>query len=157
MNNEPFVVQSHDVQLNAEYTQWIHEIKQKYRSTQIKAAVKVNAEQLMFNWTLGRDLVVKKAEEKWGAGIVEQVSIDLKSEFPSAKGFSTTNLWNMKKWYLFYSNNLQQLVGESLNDINAEHLNQIGNNSSAKLQQAVGEIDLPTIFTFVQYQLIILR
>ncbi|MBP5707329.1 MAG: DUF1016 family protein, partial [Spirochaetales bacterium] len=76
---------------------------------------------------------------------------DLKSEFPSAKGFSTTNLWNMKKWYLFYSNNLQQLVGESLNDINAEHLNQIGNNSSAKLQQAVGEIDLPAIFTFVPW------
>ncbi len=30
-------------------------------------------------------------------GIVEQVSLDLQSELPNAKGFSTTNLWHMKK------------------------------------------------------------
>ncbi|MBR4174755.1 MAG: DUF1016 domain-containing protein, partial [Lachnospiraceae bacterium] len=45
--------------------------------SQIKAAVKVNSEQLLFNWQLGRDLVVRKAEEKWGTGIVNQVSLDL--------------------------------------------------------------------------------
>ena len=43
-----------------------------------------------------------KVDEKWGAGVVEQVSLDLQNEFPAAKGFSTTNLWNMKKWYLFF-------------------------------------------------------
>ena len=37
--------------------------------------------------------------------------------FPKPKGFSARNLWNMKKWYLFYSSNeaegkLQQLVAE---------------------------------------------
>ena len=74
-----------------------------YRTTQIKAAIKVNSQQLLFNWQLGRDLVVRKAEEKWGNGIVEQVSLDLQAEFPQAKGFSTTNLWYMKKWYLFYT------------------------------------------------------
>lgn len=36
----------------------------------IKAAVKVNTERLYFNWQLGRDLVERKAEEKWGKGIV---------------------------------------------------------------------------------------
>ena len=49
--------------------------------------MKVNSEQLLFNWQLGRDLVVRKAEEKWGSGIVEQVSLDLKAKFPNAKGF----------------------------------------------------------------------
>jgi len=34
------------------------------------------------NWQMGRDLVQKKAEERWGAGVVEQVSLDLKREFP---------------------------------------------------------------------------
>ena len=52
---------------------------------------------------LGRDLVQKKAEERWGAGVVEQVSLDLKREFPDAGGFSTRNLWYMKQWYFFYT------------------------------------------------------
>ena len=60
---------------------------------------------------------MKKAEERWGAGVVEQVSMDLKREFPDADGFSTSNLWYMKKWYLFYTKGdaeekLQRVVGE---------------------------------------------
>ena len=57
----------------------------------------------------------RKAEEKWGSGIVEQVSLDLQAAFPESKGFSTTNLWRMKQWYMFYaqeSKKLPQLVGE---------------------------------------------
>jgi hypothetical protein len=81
----------------------------------VKAAVKVNGEKLLFNWQMGRDLVQKKAEERWGAGVVEQVSLDLKREFPNEDGFSTSNLWYMKKWYLFYTNHassekLQRLI-----------------------------------------------
>ena len=53
----------------------------------------MNAEKLLFNWQLGRDLVQKKAEERWGSGVVEQVSLDLKREFPNAQGFSTSNLY----------------------------------------------------------------
>ena len=102
--NEPRMVKSHDVLLDAEYAEWIAEVKYRYRSAQVKAAVKVNGEKLLFNWQMGRDLVQKKAEERWGAGVVEQVSLDLKREFPNEDGFSTSNLWYMKKWYLFYTN-----------------------------------------------------
>lgn len=108
MNNEinsikPHIVHSHDVHLDTDYTQWLVELKERYRSAQIKAAVKVNAEKLLFNWQLGRDLVQKKAEERWGSGVVEQVSLDLRNEFPNEKGFSARNLWYMKQWYEFYS------------------------------------------------------
>lgn len=48
---------------------WVHDVKQRYVSAQIKSAVKVNTEQL---------------------------SLDLQNEFPKAKGFSARNLWNMK-------------------------------------------------------------
>lgn len=116
MGDTPFIVKSHDVRLDAEYSEWLQDIKRRYKSTQLKVAVKVNAEQLLFNWNLGRDLVVRKAEEKWGKGIVEQVSLDLQDAFPGVKGFSTSNLWYMKKWYQFYAEHtnfekLQQLVG----------------------------------------------
>ena len=134
--SEPLIVKSHDVTLDADYAEWIAEVKHRYRSAQVKAAVKVNAEKLLWNWQMGRDLVQKKAEERWGAGIVEQVSLDLRREFPNEDGFSTSNLWYMKKWYLFYSNDadtekLQRLVGELQASINQERI---------KLQRPVGEI-----------------
>ena len=124
----PRIVKSHDIHLDGEYADWIAELKHRYRSAQVKASVRVNSEKLLFNWELGRDLVQKKAEEKWGAGVVEQVSLDLQREFPNAEGFSTTNLWYMKQWYLFYNQEdikLQRPVGE------------IGDE---KLQRPVGEI-----------------
>ena len=134
--SEPRIVKSHDITLDTEYAEWIAEVKHRYRSAQVKAAVKVNSEKLLFNWQLGRDLVVKKAEERWGSGVVEQVSLDLKREFPNEDGFSTSNLWYMKKWYLFYSNDsdtekLQRLVGELQASINQERI---------KIQRPVGEI-----------------
>lgn len=112
---EPHVVKSHDIHIDAEYANWIAEVKHRYRSAQVKAAVKVNAEKLLFNWQLGRDLVQKKAEERWGAGVVEQVSLDLKREFPDVEGFSSRNLRYMEQWYLYYTTeaaNLQRPVAE---------------------------------------------
>ena len=92
------IVKSHDIHIDKEYAKWIAELKQRYRSAQTKAAIKVNAEKMLFNWQLGRDLVQKKAEERWGVGVVEQISLDLKREFSNADGFSARNLWYMKKW-----------------------------------------------------------
>lgn len=43
-----------------------------------------------------------QAESKWGSGFFNQLSLDLRSEFPNAAGFSVTNLKYMKRWYAFY-------------------------------------------------------
>ena len=115
ISKQPRMVKSHDIRIDTDYAEWIAELKHRYRSAQVKASVRVNAEKLLFNWELGRDLVQKKAEERWGAGVVEQVSLDLQREFLNTDGFSTTNLWYMKQLYLFYSQGdtkLQQPVGE---------------------------------------------
>lgn len=158
--DKPRVVKSHDVALDKEYIQWIQDIKQRFRNSQIKAAVKVNSEQLLFNWQLGRDLVVRKTEEKWGAGIVEQVSLDLQAEFPNAKGFSARNLWNMKKWYSFYAEN--ERISERLTsfnmliDVESEKLRQVAaeiheNPFEEKLQQVAAEIPFPAGFSFIPW------
>lgn len=148
------LVTSHDISLDKDYAQWIYELKQRFRNAQIKAAIKVNSEQLLFNWQLGRDLVTRRAEEKWGKGIVEQVSLDLQTEFPKVKGFSTSNLWYMKKWYQFYepilkNEKLQQLVGEIVGAENTR-LEQIG-TAVEELQQPVGEIVFPMPFSYVPW------
>ena len=158
--NKRGLVTSQDVSLDKEYIEWIHELKSRFRNSQIKAAVKVNSEQLLFNWQLGRDLVVRKAEEKWGTGIVNQVSLDLQAEFPEAKGFSARNLWNMKKWYLFYAENdgvsdiLQTF--NSLINTDSEKLQQVAAEihekpDRQKLKQVVAEIPFPAGFSFVPW------
>lgn len=136
-NNEPHIVRVKDFKIDADYVAWLSEIKQRYHSAQIKAAVKVNTEKLAFNWSVGRDLVIRKAEEKWGSGVVEQLSFDLRDAFSNEKGFGTTNLWAMKKWYLFFSSpdaieKLHQVGGE-LQRSNIERF--------IKLRQVGGEID----------------
>ena len=132
---QPMMVSSHDVKLDAEYAEWIAEVKHRYRSAQVKAAIKVNAEKLLWNWQMGRDLVQKKAEERWGAGVVEQVSLDLQKEFPGEKGFSARNLWSMKQWFLFYTSSDPTI----LNQFGAE-LQNIESQYSIKLHQAGAEL-----------------
>ena len=143
ISEQPRIVRSHDIRIDTDYAEWIAELKHRYRSAQVKASVRVNAEKLLFNWELGRDLVQKKAEERWGAGVVEQVSLDLQREFPNADGFSTTNLWYMKQWYLFYYQEdakLQQLGAE----IGKTKLHQVGGETeSLKLHQFGGEFPAP--------------
>ncbi len=136
-NNTPIVVSSHDVHLDSDYVQWIHDIKERFRGAQIKAAVKVNSEQLLFNWQLGRDLVLRKSEEKWGKGIVEQLSLDLQHEFPEVRGFSARNLWNMKKWYSFYA--LARTSGDLIHAMDDK-----SKLDSIKLHQVGAEMSFPS-------------
>ncbi len=150
------LVTSQEVSLDKEYIEWLNELKIRFRSAQIKAAVKVNSEQLLFNWLLGRDLVIRKAEEKWGSGIVNRVSLDLQAEFPKAKGFSARNLWFMKQWYSFYSvtteakdfiSNIEEQIS-----INGSKLKQVASEiQESKLKQADSELSFPQMFAFVPW------
>jgi len=156
-NDAPKVVKIHDVKIDQEYMQWLGEIKARYRNAQIKAAVKVNAEQLLFNWQLGRDLVTRKAEERWGSGIVEQVSLDLQAAFPESKGFSTTNLWYMKQWYQFYAGateKIHQLGGEIQNtDIQLnKKLHQLGGEILKPEIVSQPGVELPNLFALVPWR-----
>ena len=49
-----------------------------------------------------------------GAGIVEQLSLDLQAAFSGKTGFTSRNLWYMKKWYLFYSSELNWLLDDTM-------------------------------------------
>lgn len=156
MSEKPRAVSSHDITLDKEYAQWIHDIKQRFRNAQIKAAVKVNSEQLLFNWQLGRDLATRKIEEKWGSGIVEQVSLDLQAEFPKAKGFSARNLWFMKQWYIFYASagEAAHLISDLENQIDTSSikLKQVASViQEPKLKQLDSELLFPSVFAFVPW------
>lgn len=107
------------IKSNIDYSQWITELKVRYRNSQIKAAVKVNSELLQFYWQLGKDIVSMDAENKYGKGFFNNLSQDLRDTIPDANGFSRQNLQYMKKMYLLYTQNFQncpQLAGNSENE-----------------------------------------
>lgn len=138
-NIGPHIVSVKDFRIDTDYATWLSEIKRRYISAQIKASIKINTEKLNFNWSIGRDIVMRKAEERWGSGVVEQLSLDLQEAFPKDKGFGTTNLWAMKKWYLFFSS---PEALEKLHQVGGE-LQRNENHPIIKLRQAGGESDLP--------------
>lgn len=103
------------VHLAPAYAAWVRDVARRFRASQIKAAVRVNGELLRFYWSLGRDIVEKRAETQWGDGFFANFSRDLQRELPGVKGLSPKNLYYMKRFYLLYSKggeNFPQVVGK---------------------------------------------
>lgn len=88
---------------NSQYVQWIESVKNRYRQSQIKAHLQVNAAVLEFNWNLGHDISEILRTRIWGSGVLNQVTLDLKAAFPEAQGFSRANLYRIGKFYSFYA------------------------------------------------------
>lgn len=89
--------------IDKEYKQWVTLLVERYRRVQIIAATKVNEEQLKFNWQLGHDIVEMNIEKRWGEGVFNRLSNDLKKEMPFVEGLSVTNLRYCRRFYLLYS------------------------------------------------------
>jgi len=90
------------------------EIKDKVRSSQLNALRSVNKELISLYWDIGRIIVEKQDQHGWGKSIVEDLAAELQNEFPGMKGFSSSNLWRIRNFYLTYykSEKLAQLVRE---------------------------------------------
>lgn len=86
-----------------EYFSWIGELKKRYRSTQIKASVSVNAALLEFYWNLGKDISERYPGKKRGANFFAELSADLRVAMPDAKGLSTANIRYSHRFYELYA------------------------------------------------------
>lgn len=92
-----------DVVGKSDFAQWVFELKSRIRKSQLKAAIHVNRELMILYWDLGHDICLRQLDAVWGDGFFEQLSRELKTEFPQIKGFSVTNLKYCKQFYKFYS------------------------------------------------------
>lgn len=86
-----------------DYNAWVKEIGDRFRKSQVRAVAKVNEESLRFNWSVGRDIVLKDFTNTYGSGFFAKFSKDMKKQFPEIKSFSVTNLHYMKWYYELYS------------------------------------------------------
>ncbi len=93
----------HELSADTTYAEWLGELKARVRTSQLKAAVRVNTTLLEFYWELGRDIVEKQQQARWGDSLLEHLSKDLSAEFPELRGFSKRNLEHIRRWYLFWS------------------------------------------------------
>ena len=156
MNKKPTFV-SRDMMTSDEgYVQWMADIKQRFRQSQLKAAVRVNTAMLEFYWSVGRDLVALRAEERWGSGVVKQFSLDMRQAFPDETGFSYSNVKYMKQWYSFYYERVTkglrpvgQISHQAGDEFEAFEKGQQAADQlegDKKGQRVVGQLEMPEFF-----------
>ena len=99
------------------YKVWLVSIKNQIKSAQIKTSIAVNEEMLNLYWNIGKDISEKHFDSQYGSGFFDNLSKDLKNDFPDSQGFSSRNLRYMKKFYDFYKDEILHQAGAELEDI----------------------------------------
>lgn len=111
------VLDSIKTQLPDDYSSWLSTLKQQIHTAQQRAALAVNHELLKLYWQMGHDILQRQQVQGWGAKVIDQLALDLKSSFPEIKGFSRANLMYMRSfaeaWPEFHAEPIvQQSVGQ---------------------------------------------
>lgn len=97
-----------------EYHQFLGEITARNRTSQYEAMKAVNKEMIALYWEVGKRISEQQKMLGWRKSVEENLSKDIQKEFPGIKGFGTSNVWDMARFYTEYQCDtiLQPLVGE---------------------------------------------
>ena len=126
--------------IDKDYTQWVAGLSARYRQSQIKAAVRVNREVLRFYWELGREIEEMHVEERWGEGVIKNLSTDLQRQIPNASGLSVRNIYYSKKFYLLYKQYFT-IVPQAAAQIEGEEMPQAAAQPSDDFPQVVEQLE----------------
>jgi predicted nuclease of restriction endonuclease-like (RecB) superfamily len=91
------------------YNEMLFEIIAEVKMTRIVIANRLSSSVTQLYWNIGKRLASEKLEKGYGGKVVEQLNIKIKSEFPDTEGFSPRSLWDMKRFYEFYTETNQIL------------------------------------------------
>lgn len=99
---------------SAEYKDTLEALKQRVRSSQVKATLAVNRELVLLYWEIGREIRSRQQALGWGAKVIDQLSRDLRQAFPEMKGLSPRNLKYMRAFASAWPDEevVQQLVAQ---------------------------------------------
>ncbi|MBI2258088.1 MAG: hypothetical protein HYU67_04215 [Flavobacteriia bacterium] len=87
------------------YPPFLEEILSKIQLVRYEMLKTVSKQTVALYWEIGKVVSQKVQQEKWGKSIVEQLSKNLQTEFLGIRGFSARNIWNMKSFYEYYTEN----------------------------------------------------
>ena len=101
---------SNDIEVN-KYKEIFENVKNEILKSQYKAMQVVNKELIFMYWNIGKIIL---ANSEWGNKFIDNLSIDLKLEFPNSTGFSVRNLKYMRKFAEEYNDFefVQQVVAQ---------------------------------------------
>ena len=104
--------------INQNYREAVKTIKEAILRSQYRAATSVNKEQLSLYYGIGRYVSENSRTGFWGKGAIEQISSLLQKELPGLRGFSTSNIKNMRVFYEEWEPvlNRQPLAGDLVLD-----------------------------------------
>ena len=81
------------------YSEAVRVIKEAILRSQFRAASSANKEQLSLYYAIGCYVSKNSREGFWGKGAIEAISQQLQKELPGLRGFSATNIKNMRSFY----------------------------------------------------------
>jgi predicted nuclease of restriction endonuclease-like (RecB) superfamily len=97
------------------YDAFLSDLKERIRRAQVRAALAVNRELVALYWQIGKGIVERQRTEGWGNAVIDRLGADLQKAFPGLSGFSRTNVYRMRAFYLAYPDTeaiVPQAVGQ---------------------------------------------
>ncbi len=84
------------------YGQLLTDLKARIQGARTRAFLSVNQEFIKLYWDMGKMIVERQQKHKWGDTVIDRFSQDLRRELRDNTGFSRSNLFRMRMFYLAY-------------------------------------------------------
>jgi predicted nuclease of restriction endonuclease-like (RecB) superfamily len=91
-----------NTELDKNYATLLQNLKKEISTARIRAHLSVNKEMINLYWSIGNQILERQKEEGWGSKVIENISKDLRNEFPEMKGLSPRNLVYMQTFAKCY-------------------------------------------------------
>ena len=88
--------------LPPDYAEFLESLKARVRQAQTQAMLSVNRELIRLYWEIGREIVQRQERANWGHHVLERLADDLQKALPGVGGFSRSNVFRMRAFYLAY-------------------------------------------------------
>jgi predicted nuclease of restriction endonuclease-like (RecB) superfamily len=105
----------------SEYQRFLSELKDRIEAAREQAARSVNHELVLLYWDIGGAILEKQRAYGWGESVVERLSNDLRKAYPDSSGFSSRNLWDMRRFHETWSR--PQILRQAVAEIRRPFLN----------------------------------
>lgn len=77
-----------NTELDKNYATLLQNLKAEISKARIRAHLSVNKEMINLYWSIGNQILERQKQEGWGSKVIENISKDLRSEFPEMIGLS---------------------------------------------------------------------
>lgn len=108
-------------------------LKAKIRFARQKALLNINTQLLEVYHAIGQAVLEQRIEEGWGTRVIDNLSADLKREFPDMKGFSVRNIKYMRAF-------AKAWPGAIFVQQPSAQIQLTRNQSTLKVQEAIAQI-----------------